>query len=333
MKKILFFFVVLASMSTRMYADGMSATLQQGDQMTLFYGADAFQKAYAAADSGAVITLSPGKFDDVSAIAKPIRVVGTYAFSASGIETTSLNPTIDANNVTLEGIYFSTVTINAVTNTHFKRCWLEYLKYGGASETYHTNTLVDECVLRYDQSIPYGSNYCIKNSTLYGWGASYLNSKNNVANIINCVIYCGANSSSSWSYRLPYAIYKNNVIVVCHGGSTFSDRLASPSEFYYNVFTNSYSSSITTATPSFSAGCTNEGNKTIAYSTLFPKGEVYPANPTSPGNGQDGTVIGPYGGTGFTAYPSIPRITSREIDSSTDALGRLNVKIGVTVVP
>ena len=46
--------------------------------------------------------------------------------------------------------------------------------------------------------------------------------------------------------------------------------------------------------------------------------------------GDDGTPVGITGGSGFSPYPSIPRITSKQIDSKTDAQGKLNVKITVS---
>ncbi len=46
--------------------------------------------------------------------------------------------------------------------------------------------------------------------------------------------------------------------------------------------------------------------------------------------GDDGTPVGITGGSGFSPYPSIPRITSKQIDSKTDSNGKLNVKITVT---
>ena len=41
--------VVLFTMSANIFADGLTATLQQGDTMTPYYGVNAFQEAYAAA--------------------------------------------------------------------------------------------------------------------------------------------------------------------------------------------------------------------------------------------------------------------------------------------
>ena len=56
-------------------------------------------------------------------------------------------------------------------------------------------------------------------------------------------------------------------------------------------------------------------------------------NKDLPYKGDDDTVVGPYGGTGFSIYPSIPRIVESKIDSNTDADGLLNVKIKVEVNP
>ena len=47
--------------------------------------------------------------------------------------------------------------------------------------------------------------------------------------------------------------------------------------------------------------------------------------------GDDGKVVGPYGGTGFSLYPSVPRITESKIDTYTDGEGKLNVKVKVEV--
>ena len=78
----------------------------------------------------------------------------------------------------------------------------------------------------------------------------------------------------------------------------------------------------------FNSGCQNAGNTKKARSSVV-SGTQYPAVLTNPGYGQDGTLRGPQGGTGFSSYPSIPRVTSKTIDSNTDADGKLNVKITV----
>ena len=146
MKKLLTMFVALFSMSASVFADGLTATLQQGDVMTPFYGVNAFQEAYAAAENGAVITLSSGKFNDVATISKQITVIGAFAFDATSSETTILGSTTVANhNVKIEGVYFSgtvtlgTSSLTSITNCTLKRCWIETKLYGGYK---HENTLI-----------------------------------------------------------------------------------------------------------------------------------------------------------------------------------------------
>jgi hypothetical protein len=55
--------------------------------------------------------------------------------------------------------------------------------------------------------------------------------------------------------------------------------------------------------------------------------------PNNPGNGQDRTLVGPQGGTGFSPYPSIPRIIGQEISTSTDQDGNISVKLDVKAEP
>ena len=305
-----------------MLADGLTATLQQGDKMTPFYGVDAFKQAYNAASDGAVITLSSGSFNTVDSVAKSITIIGAYAFKVSDPATTILrNLSIRANNVTVEGIYFTTnVWLYAISNCHIKRCWIDGTLGNNGT---HTNTLIDQCVVRYDAAIDGGQNYCIKNSTLRYFDA--LNTASNLAYITNCVIW-------HWGAQ-PYAIYKNNVLGYDSSGNK-STTPSSQSEFYNNLFINSYSSSTSyTYTVTFPSGCINSGNISGKnWSAYYVKDNVYTypaANMKTTVTGQDGTPIGITGGTGFYKWPAIPRITGKTIDSSTDAAGKLNVKIAV----
>ena len=78
-------------MSILLYADGLTATLQQGEKMTPFYGVDAFYQAYQAADSGAVITLSAGTFTRVDTIKKSLTIIGSGAMSIGNQYNTSFD--------------------------------------------------------------------------------------------------------------------------------------------------------------------------------------------------------------------------------------------------
>lgn len=82
---------------------------------------------------------------------------------------------------------------------------------------------------------------------------------------------------------------------------------------------------------------TVQGNTTSTWAALFKDGEDVNwwevLKDDIPFTGDDGTVVGPYGGTGFSINPSIPRIVESKIDSNTDADGQLNVRIKVEVNP
>lgn len=359
MKKFFVSMVLLLVTSTAsVFADGLTATLQSGNKLQPFYGVDAFKQAYEAADSGAVITLSAGKFNTVTSIAKPIRIVGNYAFSASSSETTILSSlTIAANNVTVDGVYFSgDVTLGNIENCKLVHSWIGgTLKYSSTTE-WHTNTVVDQCVVKTETAIKQGKNYTIKNSTINKF--SEFNTSANIAYITNCVVYdfvynhSGPSSSSSgkaYTPTIPIAIYKNNILgvdVTCYKYTSSSSSyysyyyynvyMNSPCEFYCNTFamtyyqynTGTYYYSYSGSDVYYNSGCLNSGNTKIAKSSIL-SSNTYPASPNNPATGQDGTVRGPKGGTGFSYYPNIPRITSKDIDSNTDATGKLNVKITV----
>lgn len=336
MKKTLLLLVAIALTSAKMMAEGLTATLQQGETMTAFYGVNAFKDAYNAAEDGAVITLSEGQFNDVSSIEKSVMVIGNMAFDVEGYEKTYLyGTTVNADNVTLEGIYFTDgVILNPINNFHIKRCHIvNNLTY--SDNGYNTNTLVDQCVIGTVGLFVKGQNLCVKNCTIGQF--SNCDNSNNIAYITNCYIRCfysKSRSSSSYGYQFPYAIYKNNVLFLNYDSNYYREcYLNSPSEyknnfFLYNdiYFTASYKVPVT-----FGQTCINNAN---SFSE-----KVYAITTDNPSNyiidsfgmlGDDGTPVGITGGSGFSPYPSIPRITSKQIDSKTDSEGKLNVKITVS---
>lgn len=352
MKRIVLWVVSLVLVSANVFADGLTATLQQGEQMTPFYGVDAFKQAYAAADSGAVITLSAGRFNKVDTIAKSIKVIGNYAFDVSSSETTILGSTIiAANKVTIDGIYFSgNLILGNIEDCKIAHSWIEDTLAYSSTSAWHTNTIVDQCVIKRETAIKQGRNYTIKNSTINRFHA--YNTSANIAYITNCVIYefvinhfspSASDAGTAITPSIPVAIYKNNVLgidVTCFYSIITNNKyyfyfnvyFSSPSEFYYNIYAMTYQNADNNTYDGsnvyYLSGCQNAGNTKETRSSVI-SGTQYPAVLTNPGYGQDGTLRGPQGGTGFSSYPSIPRITSKTIDSNTDADGKLNVKITV----
>lgn len=325
MKKLVLMFIALFSMSASVFADGLTATLQQGDNMQAFYGQDALKQAYEAAQSnGAIITLSEGTFNPVESVEKSMTIIGYNALNSSYGYTKVGSAKILADNVIIEGVFFTgNVELGNISNCHIKRCYLD--NQLTATET-HTNTLIDQSVVKYDSAIGSGVNYVIKNSTLFAFYSK--NTVNNKAQITNCVIWkwCSSYSSDS-NIKQPYAIYMNNVLGGYNRSAAISYKCDTVSEFYYNYYVKTYGSSYGFSV-SYPIDCINEGNST--YSS-YQYSHSFPCSQTWDKMGMDGTVVGILGGTGFSKFPSIPRITSSTIDSHTDSQGKFNVKISATI--
>ena len=259
-------------------------------------------------------------------MAKSIIINGYNALHASYAKTSVDHITILADNVKVEGVYFNhDVRLGKVSNCHILRCFLNDRL--SATET-HTNTLVDQSVVKYDYAIGAGVNYVVRNSTLESFES--MNTIANKAQITNCVVWYWV-----WGNycKQPYAIYMNNALGVYNSSyETIGISCSKYSEFYYNLFFRTYSCDVDF---SFSDGCIQEGNIGYPYPDIFTKyfskNLTYPAGELiKTSTGMDGTSKGIYGGIGFTALPSIPRITSSTIDSCTDAQGNINVKISAT---
>lgn len=328
MKKFLVSMVTLMAMSTTcVYAVDekwrLSAMLEQGDSIQLFYGANALQDAYnAAADSGAVITLSKGSWGDFT-INKKIKLIGYYGFTSYYDSGTVLNElTIAANDVVVDGVYCGGMTVG---NVNGLKVIHSYVKSIGASRG-HVNTTIEQCYVEdfdtyfFDVSL----NLRIYNSTL-GSMSNYIDKERNkyIIYVTNCVV-----DVSSDMDLLPYGAYHNNVMV----GPDYSFNASAPNVYYYNTFTSdNYEWEIPHV--NWGAHVVREGNQYMEFVTVFGEDWEYiygPVCPINPGTGSDGTPCGPLGGNGFTDKPQIPRVTGSDIDIYPDSTGKLNVKITVS---
>ncbi len=316
-------------MSSILLADGLTATLQQGDQMTPFYGVDAFKEAYQAADSGAVITLSIGTFNVIDTINKSLTIIGASAMQSNNQYNTYLTSlTIAADNVTIEGVKIGTVHLGNIKDCYIKRSFISDLQ----ASLDHTNTIVEQSYVVSEYAIARGINYCICNSFIGGFCAR--NTSKNMAYIINCFI---TNFNASDKYQ-PYAIYRKNIIqFIRESGSSYYKgyriNLYSPSEYYDNAFLTIrfyYSGSYHYHSYSETSGLvfvdnydymSVDGATEGTPSTRVPNYTTYLA--------KDKTYRGPAGGIGVSDYPAIPRIVNKTIDSNTDSEGKLNISITV----
>ena len=322
MKKPLFLFVVLTAIAVDLYAQGMTATLESGDKLNAYYGIDAFKEAYEAAQDGDRIALSAGTYNVPSDnITKSISITGVGAYEESA-NTAFKSLTVSGTDIRIEGVKFTdALNVSGSRNLIVTRCWVERL----ASSNNYYNILFDQTVIKDVDALDRAESFTFKNSTIYKF--SRMNDKSKMGYITNCVIYWWY--YYGYGYNQPYAIYRNNLI----GHNPYNEntsyaKASAPSEFYNNV-TFSINSTYPSLAVVFEANCINEDNQVGLYSELFGGEESYPAYPKNAPNGDDGTPVGPLGGTGFSPYPAVPRIVSRTIDGSTDDEGKINVRIEV----
>ena len=119
MKKNLLSMIALVCTMTAhaQLSDRVSATLQVGENTTIFYGFDAFKDAITAAPSDAVsvITLSPGAFNNPGEITKKVKIYGAgfQEDTENNVSETRVSGdlTIKSNDeatptVRIEGVYF-----------------------------------------------------------------------------------------------------------------------------------------------------------------------------------------------------------------------------------
>ena len=362
MKKLLVFLWALFTVSASVSAQGQTATLQQGDKMTPFYGEDAFIQAYNAAQKGAVITLSAGEFNTVDSIMKEVTIIGNgyrenkTVLKEKNFESYSkpISLIIKADNVTLEGLDMICVYIRKSNHLTIRHCYIYNLtgvtfnyNYNPKASCQHQNTIVDQCVIGADEASS-GDNYCIKNSII---GAFFYHNTGDATNtlIMNCLF--GYRDRKEGSSFLSHAVYKNCLIGACFDNDDNDISGLNGSEFYGNVFFgglnwyNSIEDGLRHAIPklnndtrwqtptmNLAESQSFKGNTTASYDAIF--GHSDEENPLlapiiTTITGDDGKVVGPYGGTGFSWNPGIPRIVDSKIDSYTDEEGKLNAKIKV----
>ena len=325
MRKIVFIIIALFAISQNICAQGMTATLQSGDNLKVFYGIDAFKEAYEAAKDGDQITLSAGTFnslDDAAPITKSIKITGAGAFDESNT-TFPKAFVVTGKDIRIEGVVLQSFNVSGSSNLYVTRCWIDSFR---ASSDY-TGAFFKESVFYYSMDgFQYADDFTFKNCTIrsFAYGTTSF-PETNFGNIINCVIYDFTSQ--------PYAIYKNNVIgyhfrqwldnAPWEKQGTFYGKY--PSEYYYNRYFSTTNYSVQLSYGS----CLNEGNGSCyAMDT-----DAYPAKASAKystlPDGDDGTPVGIYGGSGFSPYPAIPRILSKSVDAYTNDEGKINVKIEV----
>lgn len=341
MKRTILFLVATIAIVMGAKAQQQTATLQRGNSTTYYFGQDAFKEAYNAANDGSIITLSAGYFNTVDSVMKQIiirgngytgekTVIGTNQYEVNTYSLT-YSLIICADDVKLEGLFLEEgIKITKdLENLIIKCCYLA--KFDCYNGTAHQNTIIENCKVGSINS-PKMTNFCIKNSYVnILWGVLESSS----ALLLNSIV--GGYIAAVFSYR--------NCII--NADSWNHLRFSDSQEYIDNVFfygvTSDYATGVMSidestrySTPTLPNIETSnfKGNSVALFDDIFnytnEENPLYAPIITTI-TGDDGTVVGPYGSTGFSENPSIPRITESKIDTYTNGEGKLNVKVKVEV--
>ena len=277
-------------------------------------------------------------------------------FTATSIASEML---INANNVSVESIYMDdAVILRNISGLHFTCCYIGQLFCTGV----HTNTIIDKCYIKLDGADGESVNCCIKNSFVEGFLhnrhlSCYLSK---TLTILNSVVFRSYYFDRNFDVVQTYpnnSTIRNSILGQLYlstldGNKTDEDhwngyRTYVQSVGSYNLWflypyhytasdSDQYDDSayeLIDYLKSHAPSGGDNGNTGAAYDAIFNEDVPWydPNYIKTTALGDDGKVVGPYGGTGFSLYPSVPRITESKIDTYTDGEGKLNVKVKVEV--
>lgn len=312
------------------FAAQQTATLQSGNTFTPFYGDNALMEAYAQAVDGDIITLSPGSFSAPS-IDKSITIIGAYGFDTEETKSSILRGvfSVSSDNVKLEGVYiYATMEIKGADNLSISRSYIykisELEKEG---HKYHDNTVLTDCAVDRYYAMTLSKNTVIRNCCINGFHNR--NESTNLALIENCNLpRFTTDYTTPTTYYQPYAIYRNCLLgFYTYSAGSRSITFTAPYEFSNCLFLES---------KNFNSS--NYQYYTITFNCVNENGEKYQLSTSTGNTGVPGYgTLEPYtynkisyGPIEPKYYPSIPQITSSEIDTQTDKEGKLHVKISAT---
>ena len=305
------------------------AMLDHKGTLTPYYGPAALQKAYAAADTGDIITLSPGLFysQNIEKKKLTIRGAGMFQDTLAGTDRTHISGDffLNADSVTIEGLYIpGTIDHGRVVSYGglLKKCYIGQLYvYDGAKTTYNLRVL--ECIIN---GCCYANNMVnckFENSYI----ASVCGHNENGSNVVyNCVAGLVPGDCFKWITRncVFFAEQRANASYTssdyCIGINIYSSGYYGAYD-YYEVFP------ITSHLYNIKAYAAVFKDFRGSY-TYSPTGGTSLALQDSIVNqikGSDGTQVGIFGGT----YPFDPNMGNRKVvvPEKTKMDGKLEVEI------
>lgn len=321
MIKIKALFAAFICSVSAMAQDIQLVTLQHGENMTAYYGMDAFKDAMEASAAGDMITLSGGTFN-ATTINKAVTIQGAgyvediannrYLTRISGDLNIDLPE--GASGLVIEGIWnnHNVKVVSSISDFILKRCRIDRFFFEGQSK----NCLILQCRFCDFHPDAHAQNLLVLNST-FNW--IFGNESDATLCYENCVIVTNGGSYSINEEKYPpIATFKNCVIqypsknpgCIAYNNVTHAEKFTTKSnqnEYHIIYWSDVYDGSVNWESP-----LTLKEDAATKYL------------------GTDGTQVGIYGGTnGFTDVPSNPQVTLKTIAPQSDTNGKLSVKITV----
>lgn len=339
--------VTLLMMTLSMMANAqniLNATLQHGDELTVYSGADGFKNAYNKSLGGDIIYLSPGTFNGDFYIDKSISIYGSGMVTSKDdeIQSTIVNGTVriarynSVSNLTIEGISFNELYSSySISQTTITKCSISQFSTSSYNPCY--NILIDQCTISSFNISDYSSNCVVKNSRLgnvYYNSTSYDNFNNSTSTLsfVNCDIETLSKGIT--------AMYINNIIhsVYSFGNKTNNQTLTNYSTAFNNLFLHGQGTPDGAFNASGNYVLDAESEEIIYVNAdetgMSLTGSYYELTDEAAAKylGQDGTQVGIHGGeTPFSIIPSYPHIVEKNIAGQSTSDGKLKVNIKVDV--
>ena len=353
MKKLFLSIIALVGTvsASAQLSDGVTATLQNGETTTVFYGFDAFKDALAAApDAGGIITLSPGAFSNPGAISKTLKIYGA-GFIKDAVNNISETRVIGDFTITstdeiapvvrAEGVYFTGNVVvkgtKLVANTEIVKC--SFARFYNSVET--QSTILRQCYVR--EAI-YGEDKLATAFLVANCWVPCIQGFTTACDITvdHCIL-----SGNTWH---SYALYRNNLIYRYYYNWEDRKQVGSGSTCYNNIghqyclerdgdttckdnyyISNNWGDILAdkqgdlsffvseTTTPRTWFLIDDDGDLTTPYTGTY--------------KGTDGTPCGVTGGDfPWNPIPATPRILSTSVDAKTTP-GTLKVSIKAEARP
>lgn len=305
-----------------------TAMLKHGDEITTFYGADAFINAYTAATNADIITLSSGTFNPPASMGKAITLRGAGCVSDAELNTlptiiagdfNTYNPvSSDHYYLTVEGIFFDgIITVNGQTAPVFIRCNINEIKWNseGSSAGMYDAEFIN-CRIRWFREDNF-HNTTFRNCAVFDCRSELTNQATNTIQAYNSYIWLNSAQDNLSAYNSIIGgagMYTNSVAYNCISWGSIFDGCSHHNCWVFHQMLDVFE--------------TFDGvyfHYVWETEPLILKGEVAAQCP-----GLDGTEVGIHGGNmPYSARPTYMTTYRTTVDQHSNPDGKLNVHIEV----